>query len=164
MLKKLLLLLLFSNASFAQVVINELDADTPSTDVLEFIELKSTTPSFSLDGYVLVFFNAGTGNTAYLSFDLDGLTTDINGIVTLGNSGVSPAPDRIINNNVIQNGPDAVAIYLGNPSDFVNNVTVAHTTNLIDALIHKTINHPHCNKQPVLFRDSIRIKQYVLFQ
>ena len=138
MLKKLLLILLFCNASFGQVVINELDADTPSTDVLEFIELKTAAPNFSLDGYVLVFFNAGTGNTAYLSFDLDGLTTDINGIVTLGNSAVSPAPDRVINNNLIQNGPDAVAIYLGNPSDFINGTTVAHTTNMIDALVHKT--------------------------
>lgn len=138
MLKKLLLLFFFTNFSFSQVVINELDADTPSTDVLEFIELKSSTPNFSLDGYVLVFFNAGNNDTAYLSFDLDGLVTDINGIVTLGNSGVSPAPDRIINNNVIQNGPDAVGIYLGNPSSFVNGVTVAHTTNLIDALVHKT--------------------------
>lgn len=138
MIKKILLLLLFSNLSFGQVVINELDADTPSTDVMEFIELKSAVPNFALDGYVLVFFNAGTGNTAYLSFDLDGLTTDVNGIVTLGNSAVSPTPDRIINNNVIQNGPDAVAIYLGEPSSFENGVTVAHTNNLIDALIHKT--------------------------
>ena len=99
MLKKILLLLFFSNLSFGQLVINELDADTPSTDVLEFIELKSSTPNFSLDGYVLVFFNAGNSDTAYMSLDLDGLTTDVNGIVTLGNSAVSPAPDRIINNN-----------------------------------------------------------------
>jgi endonuclease I len=138
MIKKILFLLLFCNVSFGQIVINELDADTPSTDVMEFIELKSSTPNFSLDGYVLVFFNAGNADMAYMSFDLDGLTTDINGIVTLGNSGVSPAPDRVINNNVIQNGPDAVAIYLGNPSDFINGSTVAHTTNLIDALVHKT--------------------------
>ena len=44
--------------SFSQVVINELDADTPGTDQLEFIELKSASPNFPLDGYVLVFFNA----------------------------------------------------------------------------------------------------------
>lgn len=138
MIKKLLFVLLFSNISFSQVYINELDADTPSTDILEFVELKSVTPNFSLDGYVLVFFNAGNLDKAYMSFDLDGLVTDVNGIITLGNSGVSPAPDRIINDNIIQNGPDAVAIYLGNPSDFINGTTVAHQTNLIDALIHKT--------------------------
>jgi len=47
--------LLFSVLLHSQIVINELDADTPSTDNLEFIELKSTTPNFSLNGYVLVF-------------------------------------------------------------------------------------------------------------
>ena len=41
----------------AQIVINELDCDTPSTDILEFIELKSDTPNFPLDGYVVVLFN-----------------------------------------------------------------------------------------------------------
>ncbi|MBC8882434.1 hypothetical protein H9X57_00375 [Flavobacterium piscinae] len=40
----------------AQVVINEVDADTPGLDVLEIVELKSETPYFSLDGYILVFF------------------------------------------------------------------------------------------------------------
>ena len=48
---------LFTFATYGQVVINELDCDTPSTDDKEFIELKSTVPNFSLDGYVLVFFN-----------------------------------------------------------------------------------------------------------
>ena len=138
MIKRLLnLLLLFSVATFSQaVVINELDADTPSTDVLEFIELKSATPNFSLDGYVLVFFNAGNANKSYLALDLDGLVTDVNGIVTLGNVGVSPAPDRNITDSVIENGPDGVGLY------FLNNPpatgTVATTTNLVDALIHKT--------------------------
>jgi hypothetical protein len=46
----------------AQVVINEIDTDTPSSDVLEFVEIKSTTPNFSLNGYVLVFFNAGSSS------------------------------------------------------------------------------------------------------
>lgn len=139
MLKKLLFFFLFCNVTLGQsVYINELDADTPSTDVLEFIELKSSVPNFPLDGYVLVFFNAGNADKAYMSFDLDGLVTDINGIVTLGNVGLSPAPDRNINDNIIQNGPDAVALYIGNPSNFINGVTVATTTNLVDALVHKT--------------------------
>lgn len=52
------LFLLFSICfSYGQVVINELDSDTPSIDDKEFVELKSATPNFSLDGYVLVFFN-----------------------------------------------------------------------------------------------------------
>lgn len=133
-----LVFILLSFSSFGQVVINEFDSDTPGVDVKEFVELKSSTPFYSLNGYVLVFFNAGTGNTAYMSFDLDGLTTDINGIVTIGNSAVSPVPNRNMPDNSIQNGPDGVGLYLGNPSNFINGTTVATTTNLINALIHKT--------------------------
>jgi hypothetical protein len=123
----------------AQVVINELDSDTPSTDDREFIELKSASPNFSLNGYVLVLFN-GTGTQANLSYyvmDLDGLTTDVNGIVVIGNNLVSPVPDRALPDNIFQNGPDGVALYLGNSSDFPN-LTPATTTNLIDALVYDT--------------------------
>ena len=68
MFKKLLLLtaLLVYTYSSAQLVINELDCDTPSTDDKEFIELKSATPNFTLDGYVLVLYN-GTGAQINLS-------------------------------------------------------------------------------------------------
>ncbi len=141
MFKKLLCLLVLTcfSVSNAQVVINELDSDTPSTDDKEFVELKSVTPNFSLNGYVLVFFN-GTGSLANLSYfvvDLDGLTTDVNGIVVLGNQLVSPVPNKILSDNTFQNGPDGVAIYLGNATDFPNN-TSATTTNLIDALVYDT--------------------------
>lgn len=126
-------------ASFGQVVINELDTDTNATDDKEFIELKSATPNFSLDGYVLVFFN-GTGSQANMSYfviDLDGLTTDGNGIAVVGNSLVSPVPGKLMADSVIQNGPDAIGLYLGNPSDFPN-LTQASTTNLVDALCYDT--------------------------
>ena len=61
MLQKLLtyFFLICVSFGFSQtVVINEIDADTPGSDVLEFIELKSfdpgaiAFPSFALDGYV----------------------------------------------------------------------------------------------------------------
>jgi hypothetical protein len=131
-------LLLWSFFTYSQVVINELDPDTNSTDVKEFIELKSTLPNFSLNGYVVVFFNAGStspysGTASYYAIDLDGLITDGNGIVLLGNLQVSPSASIIIPQNTIQNGPDAVAIYLGNASDFPIN-TLATSTNLIDGL------------------------------
>ena len=136
-----LLLLLFSFMVSGQVVINELDSDTPSTDDREFIELKSTTPNFPLDGYVLVFFNGNptstTANKSYYTIDLDGLTTDANGIVLIGNSLVSPSPDKIFPDNIIQNGADGVGLYLGNASDFPDD-TLATTTNLIDALMYDT--------------------------
>ena len=59
MFKKLLCLIALAcfSVSNAQVVINEIDPDTPSTDTKEFIELKSAAPFSALDGYVLVFFN-----------------------------------------------------------------------------------------------------------
>lgn len=139
MLKKLLCLMAFACfcVSNAQIVINEIDADTPSTDVKEFIELKSTTPFFALDGYSLVFYNGGTGsgNLSYYAIDLDGLTTDGNGNILLANSQVVPSGSFIIPNNMIQNGPDAVAIYLGDATDFPIG-TAATSTNLINALVY----------------------------
>lgn len=48
-------LLFVVHFSFSQLYINEIDADTPGSDQLEFIEIKSVNPNFPLDGYVLVF-------------------------------------------------------------------------------------------------------------
>ncbi len=120
-----------------QIVINEFDADTPGTDTREFIELKTATPNMPLDGYCLVFFNGGSGfqNASYYAIDLDGLTSDINGLLLLGNAQVSPAPAFIIPNATIQNGPDVVAIYQANVTEFPLN-SLATTTNLIDALAY----------------------------
>lgn len=120
-----------------QIVINELDADTPGTDTREFIELKTATPAMSLDGYCLVFFNGGSGaqNASYYAIDLDGLTSDVNGLVLLGNSQVTPAPAFIIPNATIQNGPDVVAVYQANATDFPLN-SLATTSGLIDAFAY----------------------------
>lgn len=134
--------LLFLNSPFvsAQVVINELDSDTQGSDVLEFVELKSATPNFSLNGYVLVFFNAGStspyaNSASYYAIDLDGYATDINGIATFGNPTVSPTPLTIIPNATIQNGPDVVVLYQDNASSFPTN-SLATTTNLVDAIAY----------------------------
>jgi endonuclease I len=126
--------------SYSQVVINEIDADTPSSDLLEFVELKSATPNFPLDGYVLVFFNATdnapySGNLSYYAIYLDGYETDFNGIFHTGNAAVSPAPIKIFSNAIIQNGPDVVALYLGNDTDFPLN-TLATPINLVSALAY----------------------------
>jgi hypothetical protein len=127
---------------FSQVVINELDSDTPSTDDKEFVELKSTVPNFSLDGYILVLFNGGstgTSNLSYYVIDLNGMVTDVNGIILLGNPLVSPVPNYLFSINTIQNGPDAIAIYHASASSFPMN-TPASTTNLIDALVYGNNN------------------------
>jgi hypothetical protein len=144
MFKNILVLfsLIFFNVAFSQVFINEIDADNPGSDVREFVELKSSTPNFSLNGYVLVFFNES--NTAsYYAYDLDGFVTDVNGIAHFGNILVSPSPIGTIPNNKMQNGPDVIALYLGNATDFPNTTstgTTATTTNLIDAIAYSNSN------------------------
>ena len=97
------ILSLASSFSYGQIVINEIDSDTPGADLKEFVELKTATPNFSLDGYVMVFFNgnnasASTGNKSYFAISLNGLVTDINGLVVVGNIGVAPVPAKIFSN------------------------------------------------------------------
>lgn len=136
----IIVLLLISGLAWSQVlIINELDADTPSIDTKEFIELKSITPNFSTDGYILVFFNGSNsgGDRSYFVYDLNGLSTDINGLLVVGSSNVSPFPQALMAENVIQNGPDAVGIYQASIDDFPEE-TLATQVNLIDAMIYGT--------------------------
>ncbi len=152
--KKLLaaILLFFAcKTLFSQVVINELDCDTPGIDDQEFVELKSDTPNFSLDGYVLVFFNGSSsgGDSSYMTVDLDGAVTDVNGLLLIGSSTVTPFPQFLISPNVIQNGADAVAIYLGDDTDFPEG-TLATQTNLIDALAYDTNDSDDTNLMALL--------------
>uniref|UniRef100_UPI0037C06C28 endonuclease n=1 Tax=Flavobacterium sp. TaxID=239 RepID=UPI0037C06C28 len=140
----LLLTLVYSFTGFSQIiVINEIDSDTPSIDTKEFVELKTSVPNFSLDGYVLVCFNGNPdsgSNTAlksYYTMSLNGLSTDANGIVLIGSNDVAPAPARTFGDNLLQNGADAVAIYSGTFEDFPDG-TLATTTNLIHALAYDT--------------------------
>jgi endonuclease I len=137
----IIVVLAFAKAE-SQVVINELDADTPSTNDKQFVELKSDTPFYSLDGFVLVFFNGSTSvnsgmGRSYYVVDLDGLTTDNNGLVVLGSSLVSPVPDRYLAESNIQLGADAVAIYRGDDTDWPDR-TFATQTDLVSALIYDT--------------------------
>ncbi len=135
--KILILIFLLSGISiYSQVVINEIDVDMTGSDVNEFIELKSTTPNFSLDGYVLVLYNE-TNSLSYYAIDLDGYSTDINGIFLSGNTAVSPAPTLVIPNGKIQNGPDVIALYQANATDFPDG-TLATSTNLVNAIAYST--------------------------
>ena len=57
--------LYLSQFSFGQIVINELDCDSPGAENMEFLEILSDTPNFPLDGYVVVFFNgSASGNNS----------------------------------------------------------------------------------------------------
>lgn len=139
-----------------KVIINEIDADTPGSDTAEFIELydggSGNTP---LDGLVVVLYDGGstpfTGNQVYAAFDLTGKSTDGNGYFVLGNPGVPNVgltfdPGQF---GLLQNGPDAVALYIGHASDFPIG-TVVTTTNLLDAIVYGTDDPAPANLMPLL--------------
>ena len=128
--------LCFGLLSYGQIVINEVDSDTDGTDVAEFIELKWT-PNTALDGYVVVLFN-GADDLSYDSFDLDGKSTDANGFFILANTPLAESGDIDMGaSGKIQNGPDAVAVYQANGTDFPNDTPIT-LTNLIDVIIYDT--------------------------
>ncbi len=118
------------------VIINEVDSDTEGLDMLEFVELyNGGVANMPLDGLVLVFYN-GTTDQSYHVIDLDGFTTDASGYFLAGNAAV-PGVDVTFEDNTLQNGADAVALYTGNATDFPNNTPVTQT-NLIDAVVYDT--------------------------
>ena len=147
----LFFLLVFCINSYSQLYVNEIDSDTDSVDELEFVEIKSDSPNFSLDGYIVVMFNGSTNgsDSSYLAIDLNGFQTDLNGLFLIGNSNVSPSAQIIIPNNSIQNGADAVAIYQAPISDFPNS-TLATTTNLVDAIVYDTSDSDDDNLMQLL--------------
>ena len=103
------LILLVNQILMSQIVINELDCDNSGIDNKEFLELLSDTPNTPLDDYVVVFFNGSTSgaDSSYFAIDLDGYTTDVNGLVLIGSDAVTPFPQLLISANLIQNGADA---------------------------------------------------------
>ncbi|MBG6133098.1 exonuclease III [Aquimarina sp. EL_43] len=120
----------------AVIVINEIDADTDGSDVLEFVELfDGGTGNTSLDGYTLVFFN-GSNNQSYAAYDLTGSTTNTNGYFVIGNADVANVGITFPGNG-LQNGADAVALYKTAASNFPNGSAVT-TENLVDAIVYDT--------------------------
>ena len=118
------------------VIINELDSDTPGTDAAEFVELyDGGVGNTSLTGLVLVFFN-GSNDTSYRAIDLDGQTTNAQGYFTVGNTGVTGV-DLTFPGNILQNGEDAVALYAADATNFPTGTAVT-TANLRDAVVYDT--------------------------
>ena len=148
----ILILLLFNfKCTFSQLVINEIDSDTEGFDNLEFVEIKSEEPNYSLDGYLLVFFNGSSNgaDSSYFTLDLSGYQTDLNGLFLIGNNTLSPFPQFIIEDNSIQNGADAIGIYFSESSNFPNS-TLATTTNLVDAIVYDTSDSDDTNLMDLL--------------
>jgi len=136
--KKITLLsaLFLSAISFAQISINEIDSDQTGTDITEFIEILSETPNFDLSGYIVVLYN-GSNDESYDTIDLNGFSTDADGFFIIG-SDLTPGVDIALGaDNTIQNGADAVAIYLDDASNFPNNTPVT-AVNLVDAVVYGT--------------------------
>ncbi len=98
------------------ILINEVDADTPGTDYAEFVELyDGGAGNTALDGLVVVLFN-GSDDASYIAADLDGQMTDANGYFVLcGNPAEVTECDLDMGatSNLVQNGADAVALFLG---------------------------------------------------
>lgn len=131
----ILIAFLISGALSAQnLVINEADVDTPGIDNLEFVELYGD-PGLALDNYVLVLYN-GLSDAVYEAWDLDGYSLNAEGFFVLGSGGVANV-DLVIDNNSIQNGPEAIALYEGEAANFPSN-TPFTLDNLVDALVYGT--------------------------
>ncbi|XP_061456293.1 uncharacterized protein LOC133372075 isoform X2 [Rhineura floridana] len=118
------------------LLINEVNADNPGEDILEYVELYHTSGQRTpLDGYSIVFYN-GNGNTAYRVKDLAGFSTDNQGFFLMGSSMVIPKPSVILPKNTIQNGPDAIALYFGR-RELYEGMPITNER-LVDALVHKS--------------------------
>lgn len=124
------------NRTAVSLVINEVDADTPGTDTAEFTELyDGGAGNTDLSGLVLVLYN-GNGDVSYRAFDLDGVSTDAEGYFVIGNPALTGV-DLSFENNTLQNGADAVALYAADGADFPNGTPVT-TDGLVDALVYDT--------------------------
>jgi predicted extracellular nuclease len=118
------------------VIINELDSDTPGADSGEFVELyDGGVGNTSLNGLIVVFYN-GSNDLSYRTIDLNGRTTNAAGYFTLGNAAV-PGVDLTFPNDTLQNGADAVALYAASAATFPNNTPIT-TANLRDAVVYGT--------------------------
>ena len=129
-------------------IINELDADTAGTDTMEFVELyDGGVGNSSLDGFTLVFYN-GSNNQSYAAYDLDGETTNADGFFVIGNAAV-PNVSVVFGSNGLQNGADAVGLYMDDATNFPNGTAVT-TTNLVDALVYDTNDGDDAELLPLL--------------
>ncbi|MBK1832877.1 lamin tail domain-containing protein [Roseibacillus ishigakijimensis] len=136
--------LTFPTATWAQITINEIDADTPGNDAAEFIELHNPGETeVNLAGHILVLFN-GNDDQSYEVIEL--LESDVipaGGFFVLGNPGVPNVNIEIEPgaNGFLQNGADAVALYNGDTAanfDPNGGTLSPTTTDLVDAIVYGT--------------------------
>ena len=125
-----------------EVFINEVDADSQTVpDSLEFVELFGT-PDQLLDGHIAVFYKGGGSTlttTVYAAFDLDGHQLDSAGFFVLGNPQIEAA-GVVFEPGLLRDGGDAVALFVGDSSDFGGNALT--TVGLLDAVVYGTADRP----------------------
>jgi len=130
-----LLILLASPLINAQILINEVDADTQGTDTEEFIELyNSGNSTIDLNEHILVLLNGGNDQD-YRQVNLSDYSIEANSyLVICGNKETveNCDIDELPATNAIQNGADAIALY---SSSFTSSNL---TNNLIDILVYDT--------------------------
>uniref|UniRef100_A0A8C6XM68 LTD domain-containing protein n=1 Tax=Naja naja TaxID=35670 RepID=A0A8C6XM68_NAJNA len=118
------------------LLINEVNADNPGDDTMEYLELYHVSGRrVALKGYHLVLYN-GKGNTAYKVLPLGDFSTDDQGFLLVGSGNLVPRPAKILPKGTIQNGPDAIALYFGR-SELYEGMPVDNK-GLEDALVHKS--------------------------
>ncbi len=141
------------------LVINELDSQTPGsgTDLAEFVELyDGGVGNVSLAGYTVVFYN-GANDQSYYALDLDSFSTDNDGFFVLGNAGVAGV-DATFANSFLQNGADAVALYLADASSFPNG-TAVRLTGLVDALVYDNGSADDAGLLPLLLTGQPQVNE-----
>ena len=122
------------------ILVNEINADSPGNDESEFIELyDGGRGNVALDGLVLVLFNGNNGDRSYLTIPLTGYQTDGSGYFLMGSAQLSP--EIVLPPHSVQNGADGVALYLDSPSAFPME-TVATSNNIVDGVVYGTNDNP----------------------
>ncbi|KAI8489670.1 hypothetical protein Bbelb_325760 [Branchiostoma belcheri] len=138
-----ILLLAVVQLTSSTLIINEINADNPGTDNVEFIELHNTgNETVAMDTYTLVLYN-GNGDVAYDVIRLTGQSIPAFGYFVIGSRDVDPTPQFVLasSSNLFQNGPDAIALYSGNPSRYTSGMAVT-ADGLVDAVVSASHSAP----------------------
>ncbi|XP_022089102.1 uncharacterized protein LOC110978419 isoform X2 [Acanthaster planci] len=111
------------------------EMNVKSATGLGFVELYNGSPDIiSLDGYVLIFYEGHRDRSVY-EIDLRGKRISPLGYLVIGESGVTPTPDVIVDNLAFLSGPGAVAVYWGGLDSYPRG-TVATSQSLVDVVVY----------------------------
>lgn len=117
----------------AQLIINEIDYDQPSTDDAEFIEIKNVSgTSVNLDSYEVRTINNGAPPSLGYAFDLPNVSLATGDyFVICAQSSNTPNCDMDVSpeSGLLQQGPDAVALFFKSASSEILVDTISYGGN-----------------------------------